>query len=86
MENGPKPGGAGVVVGVVAMGVCCAIPLLLATGGIGAISAWLFDGGAIWLLIAAILLLVAGRAYFRRKSPDPETQRLRQHDTGRLED
>ena len=56
-----KPGGDGLmfVLGVVGIAVCCALPLLLVSGGLGALAAWLFDGRVVWLLLSAGLALVA---------------------------
>ncbi|MCZ6837900.1 MAG: hypothetical protein O7G13_01360 [Alphaproteobacteria bacterium] len=56
-----KPGGDGLkfVLAVVGMAVCCALPVLLVSGGLGAFSAWLFDGRVVWLLLSAALALVA---------------------------
>ena len=78
--------GLGVAVGLGAMVLCCALPLLILSGGIGVTAAWLFDGGVIWLLIGAILLLIGGGVYFRRNFANNEMQRSRQHESGRLED
>ena len=85
MDRGPFPSGAGVAVGLVAMVLCCALPLLILSGGIGVTAAWLFDGGVIWLLFVAILVFIAGGVYFRRKFAN-EMQRSRQHESGRPED
>ena len=56
-----KPGGDGLmfVLGVVGIAVCCALPLLLVSGGLGALAAWLFDGRVVWLLLSVALALVA---------------------------
>ena len=56
-----KPGGDGLkfVFAIFGMGLCCAVPLLLATGGLTALATWLFDGRIVWLLLSAVLALVA---------------------------
>ena len=55
-----KPGGDGltIVFAVVGIAVCCALPVLLVTGGLGALAAWLFDGRVVWLLLPTALALV----------------------------
>ncbi len=62
-------GGPGLILGAVGMGLCCALPLLLVSGGFGAALAWLFDGGLVWL-VGAVLALVAGGPLSRdRRGP-----------------
>ncbi len=58
MEKEPG-GGLMFVLGVVGVAVCCALSLLLVSGGLGALAAWLFDGRVVWLLLSAALALVA---------------------------
>lgn len=61
MDKGPGGG----LKFVLAMGVCCAVPLLLATGGLTALATWLADGRLVWLLLSAALALVALVLIFR---------------------
>lgn len=56
-------GGSGLILGAVGMGLCCALPLLLVSGGFGAALTWLFDEGVVWLVAA--LALVAGGLILR---------------------
>lgn len=69
MANEPdEPRGGGMVIAaVVGMAVCCALPLLLMSGGLSAAVGWLFDGDLAWLLLAAGLS-VAGLILWRRRT------------------
>ncbi len=67
MENDPNEGGGGSIMILAAAGMvlCCALPLLLATGGLGAIAAWFLDGATGWLLLAAALTVLAAGLVLR---------------------
>lgn len=69
MANEPDgPGGGGLAIAaVVGMVVCCALPILLVSGGLSAAVGWLFDGSLAWLLLAAGLA-VAGLILWRRRT------------------
>ncbi len=67
MERKPEGGGPVVIVAAVGMVLCCALPLLLLSGGLGAVTAWLFDGSGIWLLFAGALALAAGGLFLRHR-------------------
>ncbi len=62
-------GGSGIILAAVGMVLCCALPVLLVSGGLGAALAWLLDGGLIWLG-AVVLALVAGGGllHYRRSA------------------
>ena len=47
--NKEPGGGFRLILAAVGMGLCCALPLLLVSGGFGATLAWLFDEGVVWL-------------------------------------
>ena len=67
MEKKPAGGGPVVIVAAVGMVLCCALPLLLLSGGLGAVTAWLFDGSGNLLLFAGALALAAGGLFLRRR-------------------
>ncbi len=65
-----KPGGGSrIILAAVGMAVCCALPVLLVSGGIGAALAWLFDEGVAWL-VAALALVAAGVLLRYRRGRD----------------
>lgn len=69
MERKPERGGpVGFIVAAAGMVLCCALPLLLLSGGLGALAAWLFDGSGILLLVAGALALAAGGLFLRHRS------------------
>ncbi len=77
-----KPGGRfGILLAAVGMGLCCAVPVLLVSGSLGGVAAWLFDGGLIWL-IAAALALVAGGVLLRYRRGRDRAGRADEHFTG----
>ncbi len=77
-----KPGGRfGILLAAVGMGLCCAVPVLLVTGGLGVAAAWLFDEGLIWLIAAALALVAAGVLFLYRRSVD-RAGRADEHFTG----
>ena len=51
------------------MVVCCALPGLILSGGLGAVMAWLFDGSGIFLLVAGALALAAGGLFLATRLP-----------------
>ncbi len=58
MDNGPKRDGfPGLILAHV---VCCGGIVLVATGALSGVGAWLLDGGLTWLLLAAVLGVVGG--------------------------
>lgn len=67
MERKPDGGGPVVIVAAVGMVLCCALPLLLLSGGLGAVTAWLFDGSGILLLFAGALALAAGGLFLKHR-------------------
>ena len=67
MEKKPDGGGPVVIFAAVGMVLCCAIPLLLLSGGLAAVTAWLFDGSGILLLFAGALALAAGGLFLRHR-------------------
>ena len=62
-------GGFGLILGAVGMAACCALPLLLVSGGFGAALAWLFDDGVAWL-VAALALVAGGLVLRYRRGAD----------------
>lgn len=81
---GKEPGGgSGMILAAVGIALCCALPVLLVSGGLGAVGAWLFDAGLIWLGAAA-LALVAGGALLRRRRAANKAKRSAGHSTGAL--
>ena len=70
-------GGSGLILGAVGMGLCCALPLLLVSGGFGAALAWLFDEGVVWWVAA--LALVAGGLILRYRRGADRAKRSDDH-------
>ncbi len=66
MDNGPK-GGAGPAL-ILAHVVCCGGLILVATGAVGGLGAWLLDSGLAWLVAGgiAIAVLLLWRRWRRR--------------------
>ncbi len=62
-------GGSGIILAAVGMAFCCALPLLLVSGGFGAALAWLFDEGVVWL-VAALALVAGGLVLRYRRGAD----------------
>ena len=52
-------GGRFTLIAGVGMVLCCGLPLLLVSGGLGAMMAWLLEGGLIWLALALIVAAAA---------------------------
>ncbi len=71
-------GGSGIILAAVGMAFCCALPLLLVSGGFGAALAWLFDGGLVWL-VGAVLALVAGGLVLRYRRGADRAKRSDDH-------
>ena len=67
MEKKPNGEGPVVIVAAAGMVLCCALPVLLLSGGLGAVTAWLFSGNGILLLFAGALALVAGGLFLRHR-------------------
>ncbi len=53
MDNEPKRGGPTAL--ILAHAVCCGGIVLVATGALSGMGAWLLEGGLTWLLAAAVL-------------------------------
>ena len=70
-------GGPGLILGAVGMGLCCALPLLLISGGFGAALTWLFDEGVVWWVAA--LALVAGGLILRYRRGADRAKRSDDH-------
>ena len=70
-------GGFGRILGVFGMVACCALPLLLVSGGFGAALAWLFDEGVVWWVAA--LALVAGGLILRYRRGADRAKRSDDH-------
>ncbi len=64
MDN--EPGGRGMVGVLVAHVVCCGGAVLVLTGALSGVGTWLTDGGATWLLVAAVVA-IAGLALWQRQ-------------------
>ncbi len=58
MDKQPGGGRFTLIAGV-GMALCCGLPLLLVSGGLGAMMAWLLEGGLIWLALALIVAAAA---------------------------
>ncbi len=67
MEKKPNGGGPVVIVAAVGMVLCCALPALLVSGGLGAMTAWFVEGSVTWLLLAGALAVVAGGLFLRHQ-------------------
>ena len=81
---GKEPGGGfGIVLAAVGMALCCALPVLLVSGSLGGAAAWLFDGGLVWL-IAAALAFVAGGVLLRHRRHADKAKRSGDHSTGEV--
>ena len=78
--NDPKPGGmAGLALVHV---VCCGALLLLATGALGGVGAWLLDGALIWLVLATAGGATGLFLWIRRRPRGaPSNEALRQPET-----
>ena len=63
----PGGGGLRIIVLVFAMVGCCALPLLLVSGGLGAAVGWFAGDGLGWLLLS-ISLAGAGFLLWQRQS------------------
>ena len=66
MEDEPKGGG---VLGIIAMGVCCGLPLLLFSGVLSGFGAWFADGGYVTVLLAVFAGVVVIYVWRRLSSP-----------------
>lgn len=64
MDNEPKRGGPTAL--ILAHAVCCGGLVLVATGALSGMGAWLLDGGLTWLVLAAVLG-AAGLFLWRRR-------------------
>ncbi|MFQ5955650.1 MAG: hypothetical protein ACE5JZ_11365, partial [Kiloniellales bacterium] len=58
MHDEPKGGGLGLL--LLAKLVCCGGLVLVATGALSGLGAWLLEGGLTWLLLAAVLGIMGG--------------------------
>ena len=67
MENEPK--GGNVILGVIAMGACCGLPLLIVGGAFSGVGAWLADGG--WAAVAAAVVVGTGAVIVWRQLQRP---------------
>ncbi len=67
MERKPDGGGPVVIVAAVGMVLCCALPALLVSGGLGALTAWFREGSVTWLLLAGALAVMAGGLFLRHQ-------------------
>ena len=65
MDNEPKRGGRTAL--ILAHAVCCGGIVLVATGALSGMGAWLLEGGLTWLLAAAVLT-AAGLLLWRRRT------------------
>lgn len=65
MDNEPKRGGPTTL--ILAHAVCCGGLVLVATGALSGMGAWLLEGGLTWLLAAAVLA-AAGLFLWRRRT------------------
>ena len=72
MEDEPRGGGRGLILGAVAMIACCAVPVLIAGGALTGFGAWLSGGGLTWLVVAAIGV-AAGFLVWRRRAGEVRT-------------
>ncbi len=62
-----RPGGRRfTLIAGMGMALCCGLPLLFVSGGLGATMAWLLEGGLIWLALALILAAAVARLLWRR--------------------
>ncbi len=61
-----EPGGRGMVGLLLAHVACCGGLVLVATGALSGVGAWLLEGGLTWLVVAA-LLAAAGLVLWRRR-------------------
>ncbi len=68
MEKKPDGGGPVVIVAAAAgMVLCCALPALLVSGSLGALTTWFVEGSVTWLLLAGALAVVAGGLFLRHQ-------------------
>ena len=69
MERDPKERGGGrpMIIGACGMVLCCALPILLASGALSA-AGGLFDGSLGWWLLAGVFVLAAGGLMLRNRS------------------
>ncbi len=70
MEREPneRGGGRSMIIGACGMALCCALPVLLASGALSAAGAGLFDGSLGWWLLAGVFVLAAGGLMLRNRS------------------
>ncbi len=61
-----EPGGGRTVGMLAAHVVCCGGLMLVLTGALSGVGTWLFDGGLMWLAVAAAVA-VTGLALWRRQ-------------------
>ena len=81
---GKEPGGGfGIAVAAFGMVLCCALLVLVASGGLSVLAAWLFDGGLVWLG-AVVLALVAGGVLLRHRLSADKAKRSGGHSTGEV--
>lgn len=67
MDDQPGPGG--IILGLVGMGVCCGLPLIIAGGALAGFGAWFADGGYVTVLLAVAAGTAAIYAWRRLSSP-----------------
>lgn len=53
----PESSSTGIVIAAIAMGACCIGPVLFATVGFSAMSAWFFDSGILWLVFGVATVI-----------------------------
>ncbi len=83
----PEGGGRGwMLLAGVGMVACCALPLLLLSGGLGAAAAWLFEGNVIWLLLASVLAVVAGALFVRHRRGASQQEQFHESNPGQTRD
>ncbi len=66
MDNEPKPGGM-LGLGLVHV-VCCGGLVLVVSGALSGLGAWLSDGGLTWLALAFVVCAGGGFLWRRRRS------------------
>ncbi len=67
MEKKPEGESPVVIIAAAGMVLCCGLTVLLLSGGLAAVTAWLFDGSGILLLFAGALVLAAGGLFLRHR-------------------
>ena len=68
MEREPRGFGLLLIIPMIA---CCGLPILIVSGALGGLWAWLADGGAITIILAALLagsVVFAWRRFARPRS------------------